>query len=77
MRTQSPSLAVAVCAIALVLSPRALSAQYLDPGAGSVIVQAVIALTIGAAAAIKVYWRRASALLSEWRKRGGDRNGQS
>lgn len=31
---------------------------YLDPGTGSIIIQAVIAAVLGAAFTIKMYWRR-------------------
>jgi len=60
--------------IALALSPHSAQAQYLDPGAGSIIVQAVIAATIGAAAAVKLYWSRISAFLAQRRNRGTGRN---
>jgi hypothetical protein len=48
------------CAVgaALILFPSVAHAQYLDPGAGSMIVQLVIALVVGLAATAKFYWRR-------------------
>jgi hypothetical protein len=61
------SLFVAATTIALV--PTSAHAQYLDPGAGSIILQAVIAVAVGAATAVKVYWNRISAFLS--RRRNG------
>ena len=48
----------------------ALAGILLDPGAGSIIVQAVIAVTIGAATAAKLYWRRISAFLASRRNKG-------
>lgn len=62
------SLAAVLLALALTASDA--HAQYLDPGAGSIIVQAVIAVTIGAATAAKLYWRRISAFLSSRRNKG-------
>jgi hypothetical protein len=61
-------------AIALALSARAAHAQYLDPGAGSIIVQAVIAVAVGAAATLKLYWSRISTLLSQRRNRDTEHN---
>ena len=58
---------------AVVILPTAAHAQYLDPGAGSIILQAVIAALIGTTAAIKIYWRRISAFISKRRKDGGER----
>lgn len=46
------------------LFPVAAHAQYLDPGAGSILIQAVIAVAVGAAAAVKIYWRRISSFAS-------------
>jgi hypothetical protein len=62
------SLAVTVLALSLTASDA--HAQYLDPGAGSIIVQAVIAVAIGAATAAKLYWRRISTFLSSRRNKG-------
>lgn len=43
---------------------------YLDQGTASLIVQAVIALTVGAAAAVKLYWSKIRNSL--FGTRGGD-----
>jgi hypothetical protein len=48
-------------AIAVSLTPVEAHAQYLDPGAGSIIVQAVIAVVVGVAATTRIYWYRISA----------------
>jgi hypothetical protein len=48
----------------IALGPSSAHAQYLDPGAGSVIVQAVIAVVVGVAATVKLYWRQISAFLA-------------
>jgi hypothetical protein len=61
-------------AIALALFPQSAHAQYLDPGAGSIIVQAVIAATIGAAAAVKLYWSRISAFIAQRRNKDTGRS---
>ena len=38
--------------------------QYLDPGAGSVVVQVLVAGIVGAAAVTKFYWKRIVSLFS-------------
>ncbi|MGE0553667.1 MAG: hypothetical protein AB7R55_09590 [Gemmatimonadales bacterium] len=38
------------------LVPVRAEAQYLDPGAGSVVVQALVAGLLGAATVLKLYW---------------------
>ena len=38
--------------------PRAISLAYLDPGAGSFIIQALVASIAGVAVATRVYWTR-------------------
>ena len=43
---------------------------YLDPGTGSLIVQATIAAVVGIATAMKLYWSRIKAVLS--RANGAD-----
>lgn len=53
----------------LVLTPCTAPAQYLDPGAGSIILQAVLAVVVGVAAGVKVYWGKISAFLSRRSKR--------
>jgi hypothetical protein len=54
---------VCVSVGATLLTPTPAQAQYLDPGAGSIIVQAVIAGVIGLAAVLKLYWGKISGLL--------------
>ena len=59
-----PMLGVAAWAIlATVLAPTPAEAQYLDPGAGSIIVQALLAIAIGAGATVVLYWRRFTGFL--------------
>ena len=71
--TTSPRpLAAAAAAVAVALLPTAAHAQYLDPGAGSIIVQAVIAVVIGVAATARLYWHRISLFLS--RRKSGDQD---
>jgi hypothetical protein len=57
--------------LALLLGATPAQAQYLDPGAGSVVVQLVIAAVVGAGAVLKLYWRRISTLLGRQAKRSG------
>jgi hypothetical protein len=54
---------VSVSVVGTLLTPTPAHAQYLDPGAGSIIVQAVIAVMIGAAAVTKLYWGKISGFL--------------
>jgi hypothetical protein len=51
------------------LLPLPAQAQYLDPGAASVIVQAVVGTVVAGAAALKLYWHRVAAFFS--RRRAG------
>jgi membrane protein DedA with SNARE-associated domain len=55
--------AVLFATVGITLTPAIAHAQYLDPGAGSIIVQAVIAVVVGAAATVRLYWHRISPFL--------------
>ncbi len=48
-----------------VLTPLARERAYLDPGSGSILLQMVIAAALGAAFAVKVYWKRIKGALSK------------
>ena len=61
-------LAALACAAALALLPTPAAAQYLDPGASSVIVQVIIAGLIGVAAVVRLYWSRIKAFIASRRK---------
>ena len=61
-------MAALACATALVLVPPPAAAQYLDPGASSVIVQVIIAGLIGVAAVVRLYWGRIKAFMASRRK---------
>lgn len=63
-RERTPIRFVAALALALALSPAAAGAQYLDPGAGSILVQVVIAVVVGASVGIRLYWGKIAAFLS-------------
>jgi hypothetical protein len=56
----------ACLAVALLL-PTTAQAQYLDPGSGSIIVQAVVATVVASAAVVKLYWYRISKVFSRRR----------
>lgn len=58
---------------ALVFVPEAASAQYLDPGSGSIIVQALIAGAVASAAGIKLYWGRIASFFARKAKDEGPR----
>ena len=57
-------------ASALMLVPASVHAQYLDPGAGSILTQVVVALVVGASAIVKLYWTRISTFV--WRRKKHD-----
>lgn len=46
------------------LSPVARSRAYLDPGSGSILLQLLVAAALGAAFAVKVYWKKIKTALS-------------
>lgn len=54
---------VAVAAALVVILPSAARA-YIDPGAGSLFTQVVVAVFVAAAGALKFYWRRLKDLAS-------------
>jgi hypothetical protein len=58
---RSPGSLVVLFVLALVAVPRAHA--YLDPGTGSMIIQVLIAVVVGAAFAVKVFWKRIAAFL--------------
>ena len=69
MKTRLHALGVlAACLVTLVFIPSTARAQYLDPGSGSIIAQAVIAGVVAVAAAARLYWGRLSALFVRRRK---------
>ena len=47
------------------LAPLARNRAYLDPGSGSILLQMVIAAALGAAFAVKVYWKKIKGALSK------------
>ena len=55
------------------LSPLTRDRAYLDPGSGSILLQMVIAAALGAAFAVKVYWKKIKGTLSK--KKNGDVSG--
>ena len=54
---------------ALALLPVPAEAQYLDPGAGSILIQVVMAVVVGLAATLKLYWAKISGFVSRRSKR--------
>jgi hypothetical protein len=48
-----------------ILTPVARQRAYLDPGSGSILLQMVIAAALGAAFAVKVYWKKIKGALSK------------
>jgi hypothetical protein len=56
--------------VLLFVLPRRAAAQYLDPGVGGLLVQALVALIAAAVATSAVYWRRIKRIVSRLRRRG-------
>lgn len=54
--------------VALLIMPLPADAQYFDPGAASIIVQAVVAGVVAVAAGVKLYWSKISGLFSRRRR---------
>jgi hypothetical protein len=54
--------------LALCLAPATADGQYLDPGAASIVVQAIVAGVVAVGAGVKLYWSRISGLFSRRRK---------
>lgn len=46
-----------VVVLALILAPSA-QATYIDPGSGSILLQAILAAVFGAAVTIRCFWQR-------------------
>lgn len=59
---------VAWVLVLLLLVPLRAEGQYLDPGAASIIVQAVVATVVAVGAVVKLYWSRISGLFSRLRR---------
>jgi len=53
---------------ALLFAPATAGAQYLDPGAASIIIQAVVAGVVAVGAVMKLYWSKISGLFSRRRR---------
>lgn len=73
MKTKSPFAIVIAAAVLLVLSESPAYA-YLDPGAGSLLLQTLVAGVLGGLYAVKHFWRRitgaAGAVLARLSRRG-------
>ena len=65
--------AAGAASLALVRTPRSAEAQYLDPGAGSILVPVILSVVVGAVASLKFYWGRIATFAG---RRSKDRGGQ-
>lgn len=72
-RNRRLGFAAGAAALVLVLTPGSAEAQYLDPGAGSILVQVVLTVVVGAAAGLKFYWGKIASFAG---RRSKDRRGQ-
>ncbi len=59
--------ALLACTAITLFAPAPAAAQYLDPGASSIIVQVLIAGVVGVAAIVKLYWHRIKQLFGRKR----------
>lgn len=50
---------------------------YLDPGAGSLVLQAIIGFVLGALVTIKLFWRRLRDAATNLFRRGADDRGSN
>jgi hypothetical protein len=58
-------------------SPVFLPLAYLDPGAGSLVLQAIIGFVLGALVTVKLFWRRLRDAASNLFRRGADDRGSN
>jgi len=69
-RCSAPSiLGLLTLVVGSLLIPTPAAAQYLDPGAGSILVQVLIAAAVGAAAFLRFYWARITDFFSRLSQR--------
>ena len=54
---------VVLLVLLVTLLPRVAEAQYMDPGATSLVVQLVIAGVVGFATVLKLYWKKLTGLV--------------
>ena len=65
MRQARVLLAFSLFAAFGLVAPGAASAQYMDPGAGSILLQAILAGVVGIATVTKIYWNRIRSFMSK------------
>jgi len=61
-------------ALIVVLFSEKVAYAYIDPGTGSMILQAVLAAIVGSAVAIKIFWRKIKSLCLRLVGKGNPRN---
>ena len=62
---QSNNRFLLLVAIVLAVSP-GIAHAYLDPGTGSMLIQAVIGIVAAAAVTVRLYWRRIRGVIARW-----------
>jgi len=65
-------LSAALLVALLLLVPAPPAEAYLDPGTGSIVLQAIIAAIAAAAVALRLYWTRLKALFGRKRADAGE-----
>jgi hypothetical protein len=56
-------------------APPASNAAYLDPGSGSIIIQVVMAVLLGGALILKVYWKKITSFFNKTKDEDDDDQG--
>jgi hypothetical protein len=68
-RSRSPAYSVVLVGLLFAI-PTHDAHAYIDPGSGSYIIQLIIAGLLGAAFAVRIYWKRIKAFLSNLLSKG-------
>ena len=61
--------------LAIILFFPSVSHAYLDPGTGSIIIQATIAAFVGIGVALKTYWYKVKRVFTKNKPENGSQNG--
>ena len=72
MRSAFLATSAGLCALALLFLPASAHGLYLDPGTGSIIIQALLAGLVGLATVTKLYWNKIKGLLGRHRTQQTD-----
>jgi hypothetical protein len=68
-RTSSSLISILLVSATLLVANTGRAHAYIDPGTGSIIIQALLAIFFGSLFAIKIFWKRITGGLSTFRAR--------